>query len=444
MINHKTLRVGFMVAAVLAASGCSILKGKGPPKTPVLGQRVAVLTSEGDVQVDPATAALPMTLPPATANSEWTQSGGNAAKSLGQLALGGSINRVFSVNGGRGSSLTARLAAAPIVANGKVFTSDTIGTVRAFDGQSGAQLWASQTPTDKGNTAALYGGGIAYDSGRIIATNGLGYVAALDERTGGIVWQVRPGGPLRGAPSVGNGAIYVISQDNQIYSLNESNGATNWSKAASLEIAGVFGSASPAVGQGTVIAGFSSGELNAYRYENGQQVWSDTLQRTSIRTSVSSLSDVDADPVIDNGQVFAVGQGGRMVALDLITGQRLWELNIAGIDTPWLAGDWLFVITDDSKLLCISRQNGHIRWINQLPQFLKPKAKKGEIEYSGPVLAGGRLIVTGANGALIFVDPATGAFQGQTRLPGAASLPPVVANSTMYVYDDRGQLHAYR
>ena len=160
--------------------------------------------------------------------------------------------------------------------------------------------------------------------------------------------------------------------------------------------------------------------------------------------NVSSLSDVDADPVIDNGQVFAVGQGGRMVALDIITGQRLWELNVAGIDTPWVAGDWVFVITDEAKLLCIYRQNGHIRWINQLPQFLKAKSKKGEIEYSGPVLAGGRLIITGSNGALIFVDPTSGAFQGQTRLPAGASLPPVVANNTLYIYDDRGQLSAFR
>ena len=105
-----------------------------------------------------------------------------------------------------------------------------------------------------------------------------------------------------------------------------------------------------------MVAGFSSGELNAYRYENGRQVWQDALQRTSIQTSVSSLSDIDADPVIDNGQVFAVGQGGRMVALELATGQRQWEFNIAGIATPWVAGDWVFVITDDAKLLCLSRQ----------------------------------------------------------------------------------------
>jgi outer membrane protein assembly factor BamB len=305
-------------------------------------------------------------------------------------------------------------------------------------------VWESQTPSDKGGESSLYGGGLAFDNGRIYATNGLGYVVALDASNGGQVWKVRPGGPLRGAPSVAGNAVYVISQDNQIYSLDEGNGSTNWSQAASLEIAGVFGTASPAVGQGTVVAGFSSGELNAYRYENGRQVWQDALQRTSIRTSVSSLSDIDADPVIDNGQVFAVGQGGRMVALDLITGQRLWEVNIAGIDTPWVAGDWVFVITDDSKLLCLSRTNGHVKWINQLPQFVKAKSKKGEIEYSGPVLAGGRLIVTASNGALINVDPTTGALQSQSSIGTAVSLPPVVANNTLYIYDDRGQLHAFR
>ncbi|HWJ59754.1 MAG TPA: PQQ-binding-like beta-propeller repeat protein [Sphingomicrobium sp.] len=444
MIKHKSIRIAVMIAAALAASGCGVFKKGKTSTTPVLGQRIAVLTSESDVEVDPATAALPMTLPQPIANTDWNQSGGNASKSMGQLALGGRPTRIFSVNAGRGSSLTARLASAPIVSNGRVFTIDTLGTVRAFDANTGAQAWATQTPTERGDQAAMYGGGIAYDNGRIYATNGLGFVVALDERNGGKVWQVRPGGPLRGAPSVGFGAIYVISQDNQIFSLSEANGSTNWSEAASLEIAGVFGSASPAIGQGTVVAGFSSGELNAYRYENGRQVWSDTLMRTSIRTSVSSLTDVDADPVVDNGQVFAVGQGGRMVALDLITGQRLWELNIAGIDTPWLAGDWIYVITDEAKLLCIYRQNGHIRWINQLPQFIKAKSKKGEIEYSGPVLAGGRLIVTGSNGALIYIDPMTGKLQSQTDLRVPVSLAPVVANSTLYIYDDRGQLHAFR
>jgi len=433
-----------MIAAALAAGGCSLLK-KGRPKTPVLGQRIPVLTSEGDVAVDPETARIPMVLPDPVANTEWTQSGGNAAKSVGQLALGTALGRAFTVPAGRGSSMTARLASEPVVAGGRVYTIDTLGAVRAFDAQTGAAIWASQTPyEERANTPSLYGGGIAYDNGRIFATNGLGYVSALDVRTGGIVWKVRPGGPLRGAPTVSGDAVYVMSQDNQIYALKESDGSTNWSQAASLEIAGVFGSASPAVGQGTVVAGFSSGELNAYRYENGRMVWQDALQRTSIRTSVSSLSDIDADAVIDRGQVIAVGQGGRMVSLDITTGQRQWELNLAGISTPWVAGDWIFVVTSDAQLLCIARNNGHIRWINKLPPFNHLKAKKGQIDYKGPILAGGRLIVVGTNGVMINIDPATGSFQSQTSAGAGISQGPIVANSTLYIYDDDGRLSAFR
>ncbi|WP_164105932.1 outer membrane protein assembly factor BamB family protein, partial [Serratia marcescens] len=69
-------------------------------------------------------------------------------------------------------------------------------------------------------------------------------------------------------------------------------------------------------------------------YENGRSLWSDVLSRSSMTTSVSSLSDIDAEPVIDQGRVYAVGQGGRMVAMDIATGNRMWEQNIAGISTP--------------------------------------------------------------------------------------------------------------
>ncbi|HVL77689.1 MAG TPA: PQQ-binding-like beta-propeller repeat protein [Sphingomicrobium sp.] len=443
MLKSFSTRVAVLMIALAATSACGVIR-KAPPKTPVLGERVAVLTTESEVEVDPATAALPMVLPAPVANVEWAQAGGNAAKSVGHVELGSSLGRAFSVSIGQGSSVRARLASSPVVAQGRVFTIDTLATVRAFDGQTGGEVWRTQFGVDRGNTGSLFGGGIAYDSGRIYATNGLGYVVALDSTNGGILWQVRPGGPLRGEPTVAGDAVYVMSQDNQIYSLKTSNGETNWSSAAALEIAGVFGTAAPAFAQGTIVAGFSSGELNAYRYENGRVVWQDALQRTSIRTSVSSLSDIDADPVIDGGQVFALGIGGRMVALELNSGQRMWEINIAGISTPWVAGDWIFVVTEDAKLIAVHRSNGRVRWINQLPRYENERARRGQITYTGPVLAGGRLIVAGSNGALINVEPTTGAFQSQSGIGAGVSLSPVVANSTLYVLDDNGRLHAFR
>ncbi len=442
-MKRITTRVAMLVIAAMAVNGCGILN-KGTPKTPVLGQRVAVLTTENDVAVDRDTAALPMVLPAPVVNGEWGQPGGNASKSMGHVALGTALQTAFSVSIGAGSTLSARLGAPPVVAEGRVYTIDTSATVRAFDATTGGKAWESQFGTEKGNSASLFGGGVAVEGGRVYATNGLGFVAALDARNGGIIWQVRPGGPLRGSPTISGDTLYVVSQDNQIYSLKTADGATNWSNAAALEIAGVFGTGSPAVAQGTVVAGFSSGELNAYRYENGRSVWQDALARTSITTSVASLSDIDANAVIDKGQVFAIGQGGRMVALELITGQRLWEVNIAGISTPWVAGDWIFVVTDDARLIAIARATGKARWINQLPRFQREKAKRGQINYQGPVLAGGRLVLVGSNGTLINLDPVTGNFQSQTSVGVPITLAPVVANSTLYVLDDEGRLHAFR
>ena len=148
MKTPKLLRLSLLIAAALGASGCGVFK-KSKAATPVLGQRIAVLTGEGDVAVDPATTALPMTLPDPVVNPDWTQSGGNAAKSMGHLALGGALTPAFTVQGGRGSTLTARLAAAPIVAGGRIYVIDTLGTVRAFDARTGATVWASQTPAER-------------------------------------------------------------------------------------------------------------------------------------------------------------------------------------------------------------------------------------------------------------------------------------------------------
>jgi len=443
---RQLTRVTTLLMAATLMAGCSTVGGifKKEKKLTVPGQRVAVLVNEAEIDIDPDTAALPMNLPAAEANAAWAQSGGNARKSVGHVALGQSLGVAWTASIGEGSGKYGRLGGGPVVAEGKVFTIDTLGVVRAFDAANGHELWSARFGEVGDNKASLYGGGVAYDDGKVYATNGLGYVAALSAANGGAVWTVRPGGPLRGEPSVADGSVYVMSQDNQIYSLKASDGSTNWSSAAALEIAGVFGAAAPSIGQGTVVAGFSSGELNAYRYENGRQVWQDALARTSITTSVASLSDIDADAVIDGGAVYAVGQGGRMVALDLFSGQRIWEMNFGGIATPWVAGDWLFAVNDKAQLVAVSRASGKIRWINQLPRWEHMKAKSGLITYVGPVLAGDRLVLAGSNGALINVNPMDGSFQSQVDIKDGVSFQPVVANSTLYILTDSGRLVAYR
>lgn len=451
-------RVFLALAALGLLGGCGLFDGKGKPKTPTVGERIPVLTSESSIEVDPGLADVAVTVPLPVLNQEWAQPGGSPSKSMGHLALGTELGRAWSVNGAERSTNRQRLGAAPVVGDGRVYVIDTTATVRAFDAESGNRIWARQVGDPKetrgglslwtgeftGNFGMLFGGGVSYSGDRVYATNGLGDVAALNADTGEPIWRVRPGGPLRGAPTVANDNVYVVTQDNQLFALNPADGAVRWRASGSLELAGVFGVAAPAAAQGTIVAGYSSGELSAYRYENGRGLWQDVLARTSISTVVGSLSDIDADPVIDNGRVYAIGQGGRMVALELNSGQRIWEINAAGISTPWVAGEWIFVVTDQAQLLCIARSSGKVRWMTQLRRYQDEDDKKGPVQWVGPVLAGGRLILANSLGHLVNVSPSDGAVQSTVKTGDEIRLPPVVANNTLYILNEEGRLSAWR
>lgn len=431
--------------AALPLAGCGIFKGSGAKTTPVLGNRTSILGNrEQEVTVDPTLAGVDVILPPMVANRDWEQPGGSPSHSLGHLTLAAETAPVWEARIA-GVTTSTRLAAAPVVVDGKLFAIDTEAVVRALDAATGAALWSKNLAAANGKDGrSLYGGGVSAFGDRVYATNGLGEVAALNAADGAEIWRVKPGGPLRGSPTIAFGSLFVLSQDNQLFALRASDGDLQWTQSGSVEGANVFGVAAPAAGQGTVIAGFSSGELGGYRYENGQPVWQDQLSRTRITTSVGLLSDIDANPVIDQGRVYALGQGGRMVSLELVTGQRLWELNVAGIATPWVAGEWLWAVTDQGVLFSIARANGKVLWKTQLRRYRKEKSESGRVSWQGPVLAGGRLLLLSSEGELAEVDPATGAVTRQTQVGNSFHVPPVVAGGMVYMLDDEGRILARR
>ena len=433
-----------MLASLAACSSIGLDGGEDDDGTPTVGNRTPILSRiANEVKADPTLANVSVVLPPAQVNTEWAQPGGNASKSSGHVVLGDAPARVWTVSIA-GASSTRRLATAPVVGGGMLFAVDTQGEVHAFDAATGAKRWTHQVEVASDFRNSTFGGGASYFEGKIYANNGAGDVFALDAQTGAALWQVKPAGPLRGSPTVAFNAVYVMTTDNQIHALNMADGTPIWDKAAATGPSGVFGVAAPAAGQGTVIAGYSSGELVAYRYENGRDLWSDALARTSISTQVGTLTDVDADPIIDNGRVYALGQGGRMAAYELVTGQRLWELSLAGISTPAVAGEWIFTLTDDARLLAIARSTGRVRWVTQLERWRNPGKETGPIFWTGPVLANNRLWIASSEGIVLSADVATGTTTEFADLDKPVSLPPIVANQTLYILDDSGRITAWR
>ena len=435
--------IGLSLALAMSLSSCKIFKG-GKPKVTTVGERVPVLDFETRIDAESELADIPVRLPPPEPNAEWPQPGGSATKSMGHLKVADTLSAAWSVSIGKGSDSTRRLNAGPVMAGGRVFTIDTQATVRAFDAATGREEWQAPITIKKKDNHAAFGGGVSAADGRVYATTGYGVVAAFDAKTGAQVWKVALGVPFRGAPTVAGGRVYALTQDNQLYALSGDKGETVWNVAGTVEVAGLLGGGAPAFSQDTIVVGYSSGELNALRSENGRTVWTDALARTGRTTALNALTDIDASPVIDRGRVFAIGHGGRMVAIDLSTGQRVWERNFAGVSTPWVAGDYVYAVTLDGEVVCAARADGKIKWVTRLPRFQKLKKKTGPIQYAGPVLASDRLLVSASNREMLTLSPYTGKIISSVKLKAAAYLPPIVAGGTVFLLTDDGKLTAYR
>ncbi len=436
------------VSAVLL-SGCDTITDfaeyitEDANKEKLHGERVSVLGLDSRIQPDPALSSQPVVLPRPVVNEDWPEAGGYASHAMQHLALDGGLKKVWSTNLGVGASRYSRVLAQPVVAGGRIFAMDGNDVVTAFDAVSGKRLWENDVkPTTERDRA--YGGGVAVGGDRLFVATGYGQVVALETATGKEVWRQPVAAPLRGPPTVAEGRVFVVTVENELNALSAADGHRLWSHNGIPETAGLLGGASPAVDGDIVVAPYSSGEIFALRVDNGRPVWTDNLSSARRLGALSSLADIRGRPVIDHGRVFAVSHAGRMVAIDLRTGDRVWEQDIGGTNGAWVAGDYLYVLANDTTVVCLLRQDGKVRWTRQLPRYEDEQRKKDPIRWAGPILAGDRLVVIASTGEALSISPYTGKPLGRIEFPDGVFIDPVVANNTLYVVTDNADLIALR
>ena len=438
-------RAALVACCALAFAGCETPDWLGASEEPPLeGERLSpILSLQQTLEPDPRIADLQVRLPRPYTNDAWPQAGGYPNHAMHHLALGDALQEAWRASIGAGSASNRRLLTPPVMAEDKVFALDAEGNAAAFEATSGRPLWRVDLTPENEEEGTL-GGGLAYYVGRVYVTTGYGEVVALDAANGAVAWRVNIGIPLRAPPAVADGRVFAISFDNQLHVLATDDGRLLWSHVGIEEIASLLGAAGPAVDGDTVVVPYSSGELFALRVENGRIAWADSLAPFRAVTPLAALSDINGHPVIDRGWVFAIGHGGRMSAIDLVSGNRLWEQPVGGVQTPWVAGDFLYVLTSDAEIVCLSRPDGRIRWVTSLPRFEDAVARTGVIEWVGPVLASDRLVVASSSGEALAISPYNGRILGRIGLPGGAVTAPVVAKGTLYILTDEGELLALR
>ncbi len=432
--RRRAVRVGLALAAAAALTSCSSggwFGDKDPPPLP--GERIAVLADTGGVEVDPDLADRAPALPDATANNRWPQAGGTAAHAPGHLALDEGLRQLWRASVGRGNGDRQRLLTAPVVADGRIYAVDAGAVAAALDAATGRTVWRTDLAPEDEREGGI-GGGVAVDGDVVVAATGYAEVLALEPATGAIRWRSRVSAPVRSAPTVADGRVFVVSSDNRTHALSLADGSPLWTHSGLGEVAGLQGGASPAAADGVVVAPYSSGEVYALRADNGSVLWIESMAALARTDAVARLTDIRALPVMSDGRVYVIGNSNMAAAIDLRSGRRAWDLAAGGLQTPWLAGDVLFILTHGGRLAALDANSGRAYWTAELPPGM----------WHGPVLAGGRVVLAGAEGELLLLSPADGTVLGRTPLPGTPAAAPVIAGGTLYVMTESGDIVAYR
>jgi outer membrane protein assembly factor BamB len=236
----------------------------------------------------------------------------------------------------------------------------------------------------------------------------------------------------------------AVTRDNRAVGLDGATGKVRWRVAAASSDAGLLGGASPAIAGRLVALPYASGELVGVDGGAGRRLWSAVLSGGRKGLARSAITDISGDPVVVGPYVIAANQSGRMIAIDGRGGQRVWTRNIGSASPIWAAGDTIFLVSDDTKLMRVSARDGRTLWFSQMPSYEDPEDFEDPISYSGPVLVGGRLLLTDSLGNLLSFDAASGAAQAGARVEGGSLTGPVVADGTVYVLSDNGTLYAFR
>ena len=438
--------LSFLIAGLLAVGGCGLLPdwlGVQETDKPLKGQRISILALDRGLAPDPGVARIEVRLPPPYVNESWEQAGGTSAHAMYHLQLGEDLKTRWRSDVGKGSGDDRRVLAQPVVTDGRVYAMDSVSRVSAFDSANGRSLWHVNLKL-KGEKGGYFGGGLAYEDGRLFVTTGFAMVYALDAGTGEIIWQQRVTGPMRAAPTVSGGRVFATTLDNRTFALAAEDGRRIWDHTGVQEVAGLLGAASPAVAGSVVVVPYSSGELYALLAENGRVLWSYNLTAVNRFDPLANLAHIRGMPVIDRGIVLAISHAGRMVAIDARRGARAWDVEIGGVQMPWPAGDFVYLVTNNSQVVCLTRRDGRVRWVRALPRFEDPKDLEDPISWFGPVLAGDRLILAASNGDAVSISPYTGELLGYMDLPGKPAVAPVVADNTLYYLTEDADLVAIR
>lgn len=412
-------------------SGCS-------DKEPLKGEREDVLLSEsvGDGYTEDKTAIM---LDDEVSNVAFAQPYLSSSNCYPPLKFAGvNFQEIWRAGVDYESTSGLRFAAAPLVAEGKIFCADAGGIVYAFDAKNGNLLWR-QSVTLEGKDGQI-GTGLAYDDGNLIVSTCFAECFSLNPQNGKQKWRIKLPAPSKGdAITISNGKAFLMCANSTLYVVDVNSGRNLWTHSGIVSDSIYLGNASVAVDSGVVYLSYPSGEIFALMEDTGALVWESAFPKFSVSNAAHSFVHPKAAPVVKGGIVYFVAPNEQTLALDAKTGKRLWIKDFGSVQTPIVSGNSIFVFHNGAELVCMNRFDGAVHWRTKLNSESEKPAN-----WYGLTLTKNHILTLSPDGKLSFVSVKSGKIEQSVMVSGNITVNPIIANSTLYILSGDGTLSAHK
>ena len=394
---------------------------------------ISVFANDDLIKADASLANIKISLPKQINNQFWFGSNNDSNQAIENFTFSNKISKTTSIWAGYRPGYEDRMVFSPIITSDKIYTLDAKGNLYARNPSNYKTIWKKKL-IDRFFIKDFTDGKISYFDGKIFASTGYNLVLCINAESGEIIWSKTLSSIPISAPISDGKQVFIITNDNKTYALDVTNGEINWAHSGILKATGIIGAANPVAYKNYIITSYSSGEVYALNKKSGEVGWVYDLNISKAANSDFILNDVDATPVIKDGIAYAIGNGGLMMAIRIVDGVILWQKELASITDFWIAGDFIYLVTNDNQLISISKKAGAVKWVVQLKKYLNDKKPVNKIVYNGIIMAGDNLVVTNSNRELIFISPLDGKILQTKNLNQQIFHNPIVVNGKIYLH----------
>ncbi len=247
---------------------------------------------------------------------------------------------------------------------GKIYALNTTARLEEKDfpvGVKGEWIYPKQAGKNVGNIV-----------GDVVIVNNALYfgdskgIYALDATTGDLQWHFPTRGKVWAAPAVKDKVILASSFDGKLYALSSDEGKELWHFQVPAAIA-----SPPVVWENNVLFGAFDGYL--YCILEGKEKW-----------KFKGENWFWACPLVSDGIAYAGCLDGKIYALKIETGDKLWEREIGDpiVSSPVLVDDFVVVASEIGNLYMINVHTSEIvNTISLKSQVMAPLYQKEGIVY---------------------------------------------------------------